>query len=88
LEIERLKVQVDESLANERRVYQMGVNVEMQLRHGFVPFPDAPHIPDSLDRRGVPSRIEPDYVDMRDVVAKELAEFHRSGQEHFGTRQC
>ena len=74
-EMNRAQDRLDESLRNERIVYQTGVNVSYQSKYGIIPFPDAPRIPDSLDQAKMPMQIPPDYVDVRSVQAERYSEF-------------
>lgn len=74
-ELERANERLDESLKNERIVYQTGVNVGYQQKYGIIPFPGAPRIPDSLDQASMPMQIPPDYVDVRAVQAEKLSAF-------------
>lgn len=74
-ELERANERLDESLKNERIVYQTGVNVGYQQKYGIIPFPGAPRIPDSLDQASMPMQIPPDYVDVRAVQAERTSAF-------------
>ena len=74
-ELERANERLDESLKNERIVYQTGVNVSYQQKYGIIPFPGAPRIPDSLDQAKMPTQIPPDYVDVRSVQAERISAF-------------
>lgn len=80
-EIDRLMEMLAEALRNERRVYQMQVNVNMQGKFGFVPFPDAPQVPNDLYSPDRPSQIEPDYVNMRSLQAEATESFRRHSAE-------
>lgn len=80
-EIDRMAEMLAEALKNERRVYQMQVNVNMQTRYGMIPFPDAPAIPNDIYASKMPTQIEPDYVNARTLVAQAQEKFHERGRE-------
>lgn len=79
-ELERAHDRLDESLRNERLVYQMQVNVNMQGKYGITPFPLAPAIPDSLVKDGF-KPIESNYVDGRSMVASASRTFSERVRE-------
>lgn len=74
-ELERANERLDESLRNERLVYQTGINVNYQQKYGFSPFPDAPKIPDHIYDSKMPHQIPPDYIDLRSEQAAATARF-------------
>jgi hypothetical protein len=79
-ELDRAHDRLDESLRNERLVYQMQVNVNMQGKYGITPFPGAPAIPDSLLKDGF-GPIESDYVDGRSMVISASRSFSERVRE-------
>lgn len=79
-ELQRAHDRLDESLRNERLVYQMQVNVNMQGKYGITPFPEAPAIPDSLMKDGF-KPIESNYVDGRSMVVSAARTFSERVRE-------
>lgn len=45
-----LEKSLAEAIENERRTYQMQINIDFQLSHGFAPYPNAPFIPPGKQR--------------------------------------
>lgn len=86
-EITRVNEMLAEALQNERRVYQMHVNIDMQGKHGFVPFPDSPSIPSEVYQasQNAATQIEPDYVNMKNVQARRFSEFRSEVRNAVGT---
>lgn len=80
-ELERTHEMLAESLRNERLVYQMQVNVNMQSKFGMVPFPQAPAIPDDIYNRDTPAQIQPDYVTARSLQAEAISKFSERARE-------
>jgi len=81
-EIDYLREQAGEALKNERLVYQMQVNVNMQSKFGITPFPAAPAIPDSLTSHPQ-TPIANDYVMARTLQDEGWQSFRSQAAERF-----
>jgi hypothetical protein len=81
-EIDYLRETATAAAANERKVYQMQVNVNMQTKYGITPFPEAPAIPDSLTSQ-VQKPIQTDYVAARNLQAAAWSAFRQEAQSRF-----
>lgn len=86
-EVSGLRDMLAESLKNERMVYQMQVNANMQTRYGFAPFPDAPKIPDSFTGFERKDPVNPDYVNLRSVQATARAKYQAQLDELFTAKE-
>jgi hypothetical protein len=86
-EVEDLRKQRDDAVKNERMVYQMQVNANMQTRYGFAPFPDAPKIPDSFSGFERKDPVNSDYVNLRSVQAAARAKYQAQLDEMFAAKE-
>ncbi len=80
-QVTRLEEMLAESLANERKVYQMGVNIEMQQRYGTLPFPNAPHLPQDYVGRQAPRLEKPELESPRSIQQRGIAMFREALQK-------
>lgn len=78
-EVERWREEAAEARKNERTVYRLLVNVEMQLKFGIAPFPDAPKLPEHLVSHDTGGPVDSGYIHGRQLRDAGLVE----AQEEF-----
>ena len=63
----------DKAGESERTAYRMLVNIDCQIRYGFTPYKEAPHIPESKISSDAGGGVDAGYVHGRQLVeeAKE-----------------
>lgn len=75
-ELAVLRRQLVEALANERKAYQMQVNIAMQQRYGLAPYPEAPKLPDQFEEKvQVPTPIGTNFVHASTIAQQKTREF-------------
>lgn len=78
-EVERWREEAADARQNERTAYQMLVNIEMQLKYGIAPYPQAPKLPERLVSRDAGGPVDSGYIlgkQLRDAgTAEARAEF-------------
>lgn len=72
IEVERARADANRAAEQERKTYQVMLNVEYQRRLQFTPFPEVPSLPDRLMESMQPSVEESGIVNGRSVVEQEL----------------
>lgn len=72
-EVDRLREERDKASDSERTAYRMLVNIDCQMRYGFTPYKEAPHIPESKISTDSGGGVDAGYVHGRQLVeeAKE-----------------
>jgi hypothetical protein len=71
-ENERLREDLEKAMAAEREAYQMQLNVHHQQHNGWIPFPNARHMPETLYAKPSSGPIDEGFTRADELIQEEM----------------